>query len=205
MELRTTLLTIAILAAGFGLGRLTAPEAAGPGGGDAQEPDAARGDDSAAVRLEGRPTTGQPAEEPSTADLAERLDAIEQLLLATHLPAGDEAHDAKVVERIKEVWIPVVRESLVQDRFAQAKAGVALWLRHRIAEHKDFIETERARGGATMHLQGPLRELERRLADVESARTPDALVAVLTESPDGKGDMAREDALALVYGYVYPD
>ena len=204
MELRTALLTIAILAAGFGLGRFTAPKEPGHSGGDGAEPIAASAENPVAVRLEGRPTTCQPAEGALTAGLAERLGTIEQLLLAMHLPSDDDAHDAKLVERISEVWIPIIRESLDRDRFDRAKAGVTTYMANRIDEDRRSLENARASGHSTLGLHEPLRQLEQRLARVEAARTPDDLVAVLTRCPDENGALAVVDARALVHGYVYP-
>ncbi len=206
MEIRTAALVVAILGVGFGFGRMSAPQSRCVGSVDPEGLRQAAEVDTGAPQLVGRAEAEQAASDDQTLDLEERLDTIEQLLLSGHETTGMSGQPGKqVVERIKQMWIPIIRESLVHDRFERSKAGLTSYLARRVHEEQALMRKTEAQGGSTRGLIEHLRELERRLAAAREARTAQDLVAALTSHPEEAGAMEDHDAQAYVFGHVFPD
>jgi len=203
MDLRTAVLTVVLLGIGYAAGALTtsAGETAPEG-----EP---RGTDTSKVwrtsepGLDGR---AAPPAAPSSDNIGAALARIEKLLMANPMAAG--TSDEKIVERITEVWRPVLLEAIESHQTQRARTRLITLFERRVKSAKEAVKRdiamERPVGNVAMYEQEE-RELRERLEAIRKARTAPELIEALTANPETAGDYNRSNAIMIVYGDKHPD
>ena len=204
MDLRTAVTTVVLLGIGFAAGALTT--SAGETTKDAPSSNVVpRVQDVAAPGLETRST---PPVAASTEDIRASLARIEKLLMANPMAAG--APDEQIVERITEVWKPVLLDAIQSHQTSRARTRLVTLYEQRISGYQEAIDRgPDPRGPAfstpVAEYEKSIREYRDRVAAIEASRTAAELVDALTASPDTDGHHDRSSAIQIVYGDKQPD
>ena len=201
MDLRTTVITVILLGAGYTVGSLTTT-AALPAGDFAPQADAgASAPAETMVGLSARHVESAP---PPDTDIAESLARIERLLAMNPMAAG--TPDEKVVERVTEVWRPILLQAIESHETARVRTRLITLFEQRIADAEVGRQREQDAGrpGGVAEYEREIRELRERIGLIRATSTAQELLEALTTNPDAKGGFRRSDAILIVYGDADP-